>query len=529
MHLRKLFAAVAMSVAIAFGAEAQTAPDAGTGAQPAPAKKAAPTKKVAPTKKALKKPAKKTTTKKKRKKKGTPVDDQTRKALESKTPPAPTVIAVPAPEAAVCPEDNSPPVLSHKPVTAATKGKALTITAYAADPCGIFGPVLYLRKKGLPSSDYIPMRMTPSKTGAPGEYAVEIPAALVGVDTLEYYIEVWDNAGNGPARAGSAESPLPIKVEEEKKIILKEAEPIPPPNVAIRPKGAPPEITHNAVTQATRGQSIEIHARMVGDTGVQGATVWFRHAGERDFRALPMGNIGGDEYTATVPASMTSSDIEYYLEAFDRFGNGPARSGGPTNPYRLGVSSQVVSIVPSSKTEAAKTEAAPDRNTLIGIALDAGAPGGAGFTLLVRPLWWLRLNGGLAYNYAGFGYRGGLSLAPCWCSVTPTLNVDAGHYVSGDLNKYVTVTDPAAKSLLADASYTFATAQIGLEFGSQRWFSFYMRGGLTYVEHTLSGKDLTALAQGKISNDPSTTYAVGNGKFSGVLPCFSLGFNIFVY
>jgi hypothetical protein len=510
MHLRKLFAIAAISVALAFGAEAQSS-DAGTSAQPETAKKGV----EKPTK--SKKTSRKKISKKKRKKKA--------KKGAPGSPPPPTVIVAPTPEApAACPDDNSPPVLSHKPVTAATKGKALTITAYAADPCGVYGPVLYLRKKGLPSSDYIPMRMTPSKTGAAGEYAVEIPAALAGVDTLEYYIEVWDNAGNGPVRAGSAESPLQIKVEEEKKIILKQAEPTPPTDVTIKPKGSPPAITHTAVTQATRGQSVEINARMVGETGVQGATVWFRHVGERDFKALPMGNIGGDDYTATVPASMTTSDIEYYLEASDRFGNGPARSGGPNNPYRLAVNSQVVPVASSSKA----AEAAAENNTIIGIGLDAGAPGGAGFTLLIRPLWWLRLNGGLAYNYAGFGYRGGLSLAPCWCSVTPTLNIDAGHYVSGDLNKYVTVTDPAAKSLLADASYTFATAQIGLEFGSQRWFSFYMRGGLTYVEHTLSGKDLTALAQGKI-NDPSTTYAVGNGKFSGVLPCFSLGFNIFVY
>ena len=171
----------------------------------------------------------------------------------------------------------------------------------------------------------------------------------------------------------------------------------------------------------------------------------------------------------------------------------------------------------------------PGRNTLIGIGLDAGAPGGGGLTLLVRPLWWLRLNGGVSYNYAGFGFRGGVSLSPCWCVVTPTLNLDAGHYLSGDLNKFVTVTDPFEKKLLSDTTYTFATAQIGLEFGSQRWFTFYLRGGLAYVRHSFSGTDLTALAQNKITNDPSTTYQIGDGKVTAVLPGVSLGFNIFVY
>src|SRR5260370_23093511 len=134
------------------------------------------------------------------------------------------------------------------------------------------------------------MRMVGSNTGAAGDYAVEIPAALVSADALEYYIEAWDNAGNGPARAGSPESPLPVKVEEEKKVIFK---PITATTVAVKQKGAPPAITHTAVTQASKGQSIEINARLVGDTGVEGATGMFRHPGERGDKAPPMGNVGG--------------------------------------------------------------------------------------------------------------------------------------------------------------------------------------------------------------------------------------------
>ena len=337
MRVRKLFAALAMSLAFALGAPAQTAPDAGVSDAP---------KKVSK-KKALKKKAAK---KGKKGKKGVPapppapksdVDEETRKALEAMSPtPAPAAAPPAAPlaqEAAAGPEDNEPPVLTHQPVTAARKSKALTITAHATDSSGVFGPVLYLRKKGLPSTEYIPMRMTPARTGAPGDYSLEIPAALVNVDALEYYLEAWDNAGNGPVRAGSAESPLSIKVEEEKKIVVKQAEPTAPTNVTIKQKGAPPAISHTAVTQATKGQSIEINARLVGDSGVQGATVMFRHAGEKDYKTLPMGNIGGDNYTATVPAGMANADIEYYVEAFDKFGNGPGRNGAPNVPYTIKV------------------------------------------------------------------------------------------------------------------------------------------------------------------------------------------------
>jgi hypothetical protein len=193
--------------------------------------------------------------------------------------------------------------------------------------------VLYLRKKGMGATEYIPIKMAPSKTGAPGDYSVEIPAALVSVDWLEYYLEAWDNVGNGPSRVGAADTPLIIKVEEPPK--PKEA-PKPPVEV-VRPKGAPPAITHTAVTQATKGQAIELNARLVGDTGVSGAAVMFRHVGEKDYKSLPMGNIGGLDWTATVPAAMATSDIEYYLEAFDKYGNGPGRSGAPAVPYVIKV------------------------------------------------------------------------------------------------------------------------------------------------------------------------------------------------
>jgi hypothetical protein len=329
-----------------------------------------------------------------------------------------------------------------------------------------------------------------------------------------------------PGGAGSSGSLPPVDLEAEKKIIVKQpSEPLAITNVVVEQQGgAPPAITHTPVTQASKGHSIAINARFVGDTGVQAATVMFRHAGEKEYKALAMDNAGGDNYTATVPGQMASSDIEYYLEASDRYGHGPSRSGDASTPYLVKVNAPAIAAAmtqPPTKP--------PERDTLIGIGFDAGAPGGGGFTLLVRPLWWLRLNGGIAYNYAGFGFRGGLSLAPCWCAVTPTLNLDAGRFLSGDFNKFASVSDPNARALLSHVNYTFATAQLGLEFGSQRWFNFYLRGGLAYFESSFSGADLTALAQGKIASDPSTRYKAGDGKFTSVAPCLSLGFQVFVY
>jgi len=516
MHLRKLFVIAAASLCFAAAAMAQS--DAAPPSQPdASAKPPA-------------KPAKKKRTKS-GKKNGSKKTSKNRKKKSS----APAAAVQPVAEPIV-PDDGEPPQLTHQPVAAGTRGRPLTVAAHAVDANGVFGPILYVRKRGLGTGDYVPIRMIASKI-VPGDYSVDVPAALTNVDGLEYYIEAWDTAGNGPARAGSSEVPMAVAIEEEKKLI---ATPTLPTNVTIKPKGAPPAITHAALTQALKGKPVEINARLVGDTGVQGAAVMFRHAGEKGYRALPMGNIGGDDYTATIPAAMTTSDLEYYVEAFDQYGNGPARSGAPNVPYALRVMDPSPAMVseppPASLANRRRTLDDEDTDrTIIGLGIDGGAPGGGAVTLLVRPLWWLRLNGGLAYNVAGFGYRGGITLSPADWAVSPTLNIDAGQYLSGDVNKLVTVNDSnpafvaAVRTLLSKTTYKFATAQIGLEFGSQRRFVFYVRGGLTYFESSLSGAEITAVAQSK-NPDPNNTYNFrGDTKFSGILPCASLGFNLFVY
>jgi hypothetical protein len=516
MHVRKLFAAVAASLCLALGALAQTDPGAAT-PSPGPAKEDS---KKSTRKKGSKKTSRSSKTSKKSSKKS---------ARKGKTSaPSTTVQTIPADP--LGPPDDEAPQLSHQPAAGATRGKAMTVAAHATDASGVFGPILYVRKKGLGAGDYIPIKMIASKI-VPGDYAVDVPAGLTNVDGLEYYIEAWDHAGNGPTRAGSAEVPFAVMLEEEKKAV---ATPTAPTNVTIRPKGVPPAITHAALTQALKGKPLELNARLVGESGVHGAAVMFRRSGEKDYKALPMGNIGGDDYTATIPASMTTSDLEYYVEAFDQYGNGPARSGAPNVPYAVRVTEPgPPPVAPPSQASLGAHKRALDedpepRNTIFGIGIDGGAPGGAGFTLLVRPLWWLRLNGGVAYNVAGLGYRGGITLSPGDWAVTPTLNIDAGRYLSGDYNKVVTTTDPNVRSLLSKTTYTFATAQVGLEFGSQRRFAFYVRGGLTYLISTLPGAEVTAIAQGN-TGDPNNTFRLADTKFSALVPCASLGFNIFIY
>src|SRR6266404_52892 len=384
MPLRKLFAVVAACFCFALSAVAQTDPGTPPPADSTPSKSTTKKAKKSSRKKGLSKTKKLSKKSRKKKKSGSATAAQ---------PVTSEPVAVT--------DDGEAPQLSHQAGVSGVRGKPLTIAVHAADPNGVYGPVLYVRKKGMSSGDYVPIRMVASKI-VPGDYAVDVPAALTkDVDGIEYYVEAWDMAGNGPSRVGSADQPLSARVEEEQKPVA----PTAPTNVTIRPKGVPPAITHAAVTEALRGKPVEIHARLVGETGVQGAAVMFRRSGEKDYRTLPMGNIGGDDYTATIPASMTTTDVEYYVEAYDQYGNGPARSGSPNVPYAMHVADGAPPAVAaaSAPPPAVHKRVLDDEDsdqTIIGLGIDGGAPGGGGLTLLVRPFWWLRLNGGLAYNVA---------------------------------------------------------------------------------------------------------------------------------
>ncbi len=362
-HLLAAFATAALLAG--FGATAAFADDPAPAAdaKPAKAKKgkakgsgsaaAAPVAAAAPTD-AGAKPAK---AKKGKKGKATAAPAPAPTALTPPPPPPPTTVTIkapplvptpapvappPAPEILAGPVDDDAPTIAHTPITKAPKGKPLVFTARMQDPSGVFQPVLYLRKRG--TGDFIPIKMIGSKVSQ-GDYAVEADAKLISVD-LEYYIECYDNAGNGPSRAGSPDNPLVIKLElppPPPVVVVAKGEP--PPEA--RPAGAPPAISHSTVSKAVKGQPIEIAAKLVGDTGVSNAKVFFRHVGEKEFRELPMGNIGGNDYTASMPPIVVTGDLEYYLEAFDRHGNGPGRSGGPQVPYTITVTDKAPEPAPA--------------------------------------------------------------------------------------------------------------------------------------------------------------------------------------
>jgi hypothetical protein len=115
-----------------------------------------------------------------------------------------------------------------------------------------------------------------------------------------------------------------------------------------------------------------------------------------------------------------------------------------------------------------------------GLQLEVGAPSGASAALVVRPWKLLRFHGGATWNYVGFGVKGGVTLLPYHGAFVPTLGIEGGLYPGADASRLVKGT--IEKTLLADVSYAYLDASVGLEFGSQNGFVFFVRGGMSYLK-----------------------------------------------
>jgi hypothetical protein len=161
----------------------------------------------------------------------------------------------------------------------------------------------------------------------------------------------------------------------------------------------------------------------------------------------------------------------------------------------------------------------------LGLQLDGGFPGGAGLAAVFRPYKAFRFDGGVNYDLAGFGVRAGASYIPFEWGLTPTLNVEGGHYFEGDASKYA--NSPTARVLLRSVQHDFVTTSLGLEFGSQQRFVFFLRGGISWI-WSEARNVREAVAAGN-SASSSQLVSAGNVSLFARAPSVSLGFLLFVY
>lgn len=124
------------------------------------------------------------------------------------------------------------PILVHTQVTTAPPRQPLTLTATIHSTNGIFQPVLEFRRVGDAQWTRVPL------IGSGGDlFAATVPGANLTSD-IEYYLEVYDNDGNGPVRAGSPEAPFHVSLAARPTVVV--VSPAAQPTDSLRKEGLAP-------------------------------------------------------------------------------------------------------------------------------------------------------------------------------------------------------------------------------------------------------------------------------------------------
>ncbi|MBI2377653.1 MAG: hypothetical protein HYV07_26870 [Deltaproteobacteria bacterium] len=146
----------------------------------------------------------------------------------------------------------------------------------------------------------------------------------------------------------------------------------------------PPVITHARVSSAPMGSPIVIQARIEDSSGIFAPSVLFRIRGTKEFDTIEL-KKRDEVFEATIPAEQVTADLEYFIEAFDDQGNGPARVGDPERPNLIRVARPGESLALDAVTPPPITE--PEEGGGGGVpwwlwvALGAAAVGGTATAL----------------------------------------------------------------------------------------------------------------------------------------------------
>jgi hypothetical protein len=171
--------------------------------------------------------------------------------------------------------------------------------------------------------------------------------------------------------------------------------------------------------------------------------------------------------------------------------------------------------------------------THFGLLLDAGAPDGIGSSIVVRPWKWLRVHAGGTHNLVAPGIRGGVTfLPPTYFPILPTLTIEAGHSFQGDANGIVrtfsgdtTIENPSLRRV----SYDYANGHLGLEFGSQNRFVFYIHGGVSYIHSNVHDFQAAVDQTGVNQNSQNLTIEVSDPTLKMLVPSGKLGFLVYFW
>lgn len=108
---------------------------------------------------------------------------------------------------------------------------------------------------------------------------------------------------------------------------------------ALAADTAPPQIVHEPCEAFQKGVAYEVVARFYDESPIFDPKVVFRR-GKRKWQNRPFKRQGdNNNFVALIPAKfLKKGNIEYFIEAFDENGNGPARYGSTDAPVLLSLS-----------------------------------------------------------------------------------------------------------------------------------------------------------------------------------------------
>jgi hypothetical protein len=148
-------------------------------------------------------------------------------------------------------EDTAAPVIEHTPVVSAARGsKWVQLFAKVTDESKVFPQVFFRYGPGVYQK---PLDMKAVK-GQKNQFGVNVP---VKGDVLEYYLEAYDELGNGPGRSGDPDRPWHVDTSGNPAVAQPSPMPRSPGLVLSSAEAAPPGSTRTepaspAATAAVR-------------------------------------------------------------------------------------------------------------------------------------------------------------------------------------------------------------------------------------------------------------------------------------
>lgn len=105
----------------------------------------------------------------------------------------------------------------------------------------------------------------------------------------------------------------------------------PPP-----PEDLGPEVLVEPILRAELGTGIVVEAEIVDPHGVFDPKLFFRPIGDTRYLSIGMLPTGQpNRYRGEIPGTSVVAPMEYFIEAYDKLGNGPGRSAPATRPHQI--------------------------------------------------------------------------------------------------------------------------------------------------------------------------------------------------